>query len=158
MNASANHQAPGTFWTLQPTILLAIGNNGREDDGLGWAFGEWLERTGRFAGDIELRYQLQIEDAELIRHYQRVIFVDASKAKLPNGFSWQREQPAAEVAFSTHALSPGTILRLAADIYDARPEAWTLAIAGEHWELAMGLSETAAHHLKKVQLQLEELR
>jgi hydrogenase maturation protease len=150
MNSTAKYTAPRAFWKQPSTILLAIGNNGREDDGLGWAFSEWLEQHGRFAGEIEWRYQLQIEDAELISHYDRVIFVDASKEQLPGGFAWWPEKPANEVAFSTHALSPGTVLRLAADIYGARPEAWTLAISGECWELRIGLSEQGTANLARV--------
>ena len=45
------------------TIILGIGNNGRQDDGLGWAFLDFLEEQNTTI-DLEYRYQLQIEDAE----------------------------------------------------------------------------------------------
>lgn len=154
MNATAKNALPRDFWQHSRTILLAIGNSGREDDGLGWAFADWLEATGRFAGDIERRYQLQVEDADLISRYERVIFVDASREGPAQGFAWRRTRSAAQFAFSTHALAPGTVLKLAADLYGACPEAWTLAIAGERWELGEGLSEGAEENLMKLKLEL----
>ncbi|PSR08953.1 MAG: Ni/Fe hydrogenase, partial [Bacteroidetes bacterium] len=58
-------------------LLLGIGNSGRADDGLGWAFAEaFSDQADLF--EVELRYQLQIEDALLISTYQRVVIVDAS--------------------------------------------------------------------------------
>jgi Ni,Fe-hydrogenase maturation factor len=66
-------------------IVLGIGNTGRQDDGLGWLFLDRLKEAG-FEGAMEYRYQLQVEDAELISRYSQVIFVDASKTDLSNGF------------------------------------------------------------------------
>ena len=47
------------------TLLLAIGNSSRGDDGLGWAFASALEEAGFFPGEIVYRYQLQIGRAHV---------------------------------------------------------------------------------------------
>jgi hydrogenase maturation protease len=132
---------------LKPRILLAIGNDARQDDGLGWAYARALEAQGRFEGAVEYRYQLQIEDADLIAQYDTVIFVDASKETLPGGYVFARLEPALEFAFSTHALSPAAVLALCETVYGRCPEAWLLAIGGEAWELAFGLSAAGEQHL-----------
>ncbi|RLD75788.1 MAG: Ni/Fe hydrogenase, partial [Bacteroidetes bacterium] len=59
------------------TIVFGIGNIGRQDDGLGWLFLDHLKEKQFNHLDLEYRYQLQIEDAELICNYDTVIFVDA---------------------------------------------------------------------------------
>ena len=131
------------------TLLLAIGNSGRQDDGLGWAFAETLEKMGFFKGQVQYRYQLQVEDAELVASASRVIFVDAFKGSLPDGFRWQPCEPAAEFQFSTHAISPASILFLCQSLYDCLPEAWCLVIQGNTWELETGLSPAAAERMER---------
>jgi Ni,Fe-hydrogenase maturation factor len=64
---------------LSRTLLIGIGNSGRADDGLGWAFLDEVEKTLPKNYDLEYRYQLQVEDAELISHYNTVFFIDAHK-------------------------------------------------------------------------------
>ena len=58
-------------------LLVGIGNSGRQDDGLGWAFLDRIEQDALFDGRIEYRYQLQVEDAALVRDAARIVFVDA---------------------------------------------------------------------------------
>jgi hydrogenase maturation protease len=149
MNATASAIPPIDLWEHPSTLVFAIGNSGRQDDGLGWALGERLAADTRFTGAVAFRYQLQVEDAELLSAYQRVVFVDASKDKLADGVAWFRAEPAGAVAFSTHALSPGTVLQLAKELYEVDPEAWILAIAGTEWELEIGLSTRASKHLER---------
>lgn len=131
------------------TILLAIGNNGRQDDGLGWAFGEALEWRRIFEGEVHYRYQLQVEDAELISGAEQVIFVDAFKGNLPDGFQWEKVEPSANFEFTTHALSPGAVLFLCEKLFGKTPDAHCLLIGGERWELELGLTAAAADNLAK---------
>jgi len=140
MNANA--------FSSEKTILIAIGNDARQDDGLGWAFAKAVETDGRFAGRIEYRYQLQVEDAEMIAGYDCVLFVDATKELLQEGFQYQKLAPALEFTFSTHALSPGSVLALCQQVYERSPDAWLMAVSGEEWELQFGLSIAGARHLK----------
>jgi len=67
------------------TLLFGIGNSGRSDDGLGWSFLDRIKQETDFAGQFEYRYQLQVEDAALVRDAERVIFIDSYKGELPGG-------------------------------------------------------------------------
>ncbi len=124
-------------------IILGIGNIGRQDDGLGWEFLDFLKKEGIPNTELEYRYQLQIEDAELICHYDTVIFVDAVKDNLKQGFYYKICKPSDKFSFSTHALMPETILFLAKKIYDHSPKAFVLGIHGHQWDLNIGLSKKA---------------
>jgi hydrogenase maturation protease len=129
------------------TLLIGIGNDGRSDDALGWRFAETIE--SRYDCDVVYRYQLQIEDAELISNYDEVIFVDAHKALLPEGFSFYECLPACSPTFTTHSLSPETVLSLVHTIFNKIVKGYVLAISGEAWELKQGLSKNAATHLNR---------
>jgi len=130
------------------TIIFGIGNNGRQDDGLGWSFLDFLD--GQQANiDLEYRYQLQIEDAELISSYQTVFFVDATKECTKNGFFLAPCHPSEEYSFSTHALKPETILYLSNKLYGHNPQASIFGIQGYDWELKIGLSERGIGNLNK---------
>ena len=130
-------------------IVLAIGNSGRQDDGLGWAFAEILEaKYPARRHTIHYRYQLQVEDAELISRAEQVVFVDACKARLPLGFAMEDCEPSFEFSFSTHALLPQTILAICLDLYGLAPKAWVLKIEGLEWGLQTGLSETGKMNLQ----------
>ena len=129
-------------------IILGIGNNGRQDDGLGWMFLDFLEEQNSNI-DIEYRYQLQIEDADLISNYDTVIFVDATKEETEEGFYLKPCHPSEKYSFSTHALAPETVLYLSHKLYDHNPDASIFAIQGYDWELKMGLSEKGTVNLEK---------
>ncbi|MCB0580995.1 MAG: hydrogenase maturation protease [Phaeodactylibacter sp.] len=138
------------------TLLLGIGNSARRDDGLGWAFLDVIREQGQFAGEITYRYQLQVEDADVIRAYQTVIFVDALHQPLEAGFYWKPCLPVATFGFSTHALNPESVVALCQELYGEAPEAYTLGISGYDWELAEGLSRAAIINLRAALLFFEE--
>ena len=128
-------------------LLIGIGNNCRGDDGLGWKFVELIEAMGLDFIDHEYRYQLQVEDAALISEYDVVYFVDASYEKMDKGFELRPGIASDEEQVSSHAQSPGAILKLANNLYQKYPEAYVLAIGGEAWELQTSLSEAAERNL-----------
>ena len=129
------------------TLVLAIGNASRGDDGLGWAFADAVEASG-FPGTVAQRYQLQIEDAEWCSHYEQVLFVDAWKTEQHVPFSLIPCTPSREASFTTHALSPQAVLYLCESIFDCRPEAWLLLLRGTQWELGQPLSAQARKSLE----------
>lgn len=130
------------------TIIFGIGNSGRSDDAIGWAFLDKIEQTGEFEGDLVYRYQLQIEDAELIRNAKQVIFVDAYQGKLKNGFEWKDCVPSNSYSFTSHELAPEAILFLCQDLYDILPSTKVLMIEGEDWDLNIGMSSKAKANLE----------
>ncbi len=129
-------------------IILGIGNNGRQDDGLGWSFLDFLDEQNTNI-DLEYRYQLQIEDAELISNYDTVIFVDATKEETEEGFYLEPCRPSEKYSFSTHSLEPETIMYLSYKLYDHKPDASIFGIQGYDWELMIGLSEKGTINLNK---------
>jgi hydrogenase maturation protease len=144
--------------TLEKRLLIAIGNDARQDDGLGWAFGNAVESRGFFAGEVTYRYQLQIEDAEFISCFEEVIFVDAFKGKLPGGYSWSSLTPALEFGFTTHALAPDAVLALCHNLYARSPKAWLMAISGECWALEQGLGLKALQNLSHALIYFDEIQ
>jgi len=133
---------------IKKTLLIGIGNYGRADDALGWKFiDEFSELNDQY--DFEYRYQLQIEDAELVSKYDQVIFVDASHQPIDNGFTFYPCVPAPTSAFTTHQLNPETVLWLTQELFNVYPKGLVIAIAGTHWELHHGLSDQAEENFKK---------
>ena len=131
------------------TLLIGIGNGSRGDDALGWLFLNEIEEKdpGRF--DLEYRYQLQVEDADLISKYERVLFVDATEEHLPDGFIIKKCEPANSYYFSSHLQSPEAVLYLSRTLYPQTPEAFVIPIKGHKWELGEPLSPEASEHLEK---------
>lgn len=128
-------------------LLVGIGNCGRGDDGLGWSFVEAISDGGYQFLDYEFRYQLQVEDADLITSYDTVIFVDASQVELKEGFAISPCVPSGRYSVTSHALDPGAVVYLANTLYHKYPAAYVLAIAGVEWELHCGLSAKAESNL-----------
>lgn len=132
---------------MKSTLIIGIGNSGRQDDGLGWAFLEEIEQKSQDLCDFEYRYQLQIEDAELISHYERVLFVDADLNQHKQGFEFRPVPALSGTSFTTHEMSPGNVLDLCQKIYTKSPDCYMLAISGVSFELELGLTDTAARNL-----------
>lgn len=130
-------------------LIIGIGNCGRADDGLGWAFIDKIKDRLPENFDFEYRYQLQIEDAELIGPYASVYFVDADLESYVKGFRLAPCKPNSVHGYSTHELEPGTVVYLSENLYNKKPKAFVLGISGFNFELALGLSKEADANLVK---------
>jgi len=138
------------------TLICGIGNVGRQDDGLGWAFIDWIEEQRLCPQATLLRnYQLLFEDAELISHCSRVLFVDASRATGLASFALERVQAKMDHSFTSHAISIPAIMATCALCFQRQPEVWVLAIKGYEWELQTGLSAQAQLNLQAAQVHLK---
>ena len=117
--------------TARPTtLILGWGNPGRLDDGLGPAFIDAI--AAALPPDVAASsdYQLTIEDAADVAGHQRVLFVDADRVG-SGPFRLERVLPSRlSPSFSTHSVSPGAVLSLSLDLFQAEPEAWLLGIRG----------------------------
>jgi len=131
------------------TLVLAWGNPGRRDDGLGPAFAAALAERATPGVVVETDYQLQVEDAETLARHDRVLFVDADRAA-EEPFQVRRLEPEpGGVGFTSHSVSPGRLLALGRDLFGARPEAWLMGIRGyEFDEFGEGLSPRARTNLE----------
>src|ERR1700736_2899505 len=82
-------------------LIYGIGNVGRQDDGLGWAFVDWLQAEDRCSNAEMLKgYQLLLEDAELISNKERVLFIDATKDVAVASFTLERAAPKMDFSFN----------------------------------------------------------
>ncbi len=133
-------------------LVYGIGNDGRRDDGLGWAFMDWLEDSGHCRqAERRRHYQLQLEDADLLSYKRRVLFVDASRDSGVDTFAVTRVHPQLDFSFTSHALSISAVLATCLTCFDRAPEVLQLAIRGFEWELQAGLSAAAQENLALAQ-------
>jgi hydrogenase maturation protease len=131
------------------SLIIGIGNAGRQDDGLGWAFIDRLEEIRpRPRARLRRTYQLNLEDADLISGYTRVLFVDATKDPAVQSFTLSRPEPKLDFSFTSHAISVPSILATSQQCFEYVPDAYLLAIRGYAWELQLGLTSPAQHNLR----------
>ncbi len=152
---------------MDELLVYGYGNPGCQDDGVGILFAEKCEQIFRGIPGFctEINYQLNVEDSYLISGFRNIIFADAalpdpafigssppledieagSKGK---GFYYYRIQPAVQIAFSTHAMSPQSILGLCEELYQNVPRCHVMHITGESWEFDADPTEQALEHLE----------
>jgi len=128
-------------------VILGVGNDSKGDDGLGWAFLDALEKDPGVKARLIYRYQLQPEDAAEIAGARWVVFVDATKTMLENGFLWEPGMPEQQPMVNSHWLPPSAVLGFCLQAWGVCPEAWVLSISGQQWELGQGLSDKSAGFL-----------
>lgn len=134
---------------IKKTILFGIGNYGREDDALGWIFLDKIAKDLPDNYDVEYRYQMQVEDAEIAQNYDRVIFIDAHMGIFKKGYTWEKCVQKPSDSYTSHELNPETIMYLTNTIYNKQPKAYILGITGKSYELTIGLTNTAEENLTK---------
>ncbi|MDO6563331.1 hydrogenase maturation protease [Amphritea sp. 1_MG-2023] len=134
-------------------LIYGIGNVGRQDDGLGWAFIDWIEAQGLCSKAETVRnYQLFLEDADLISRKKRVLFVDATKDMTVEHFALYQEQAKLDFSFTSHAISIAAIMATCQLCFDRQPDVYVLAIRGYEWALQEGLTEHAQVNLDQAVL------
>ena len=129
-------------------LVYGFGNPGRQDDGLGPAIIERLENEGIPGVVTDCNYQLNIEDAYSVAENDVVVFVDAS-LDADEPFSFSRIEASAEITFTTHSMSPQSVLALCAELYDRKLEAFVLGIKGYEWDFEVGLTSKAENNFNE---------
>ena len=123
-------------------VIIGYGNPGRQDDGLGFRMAEGIEALGLPFVTSEADLQLQIEDAATISEHDIAVFVDAS-IDGPEPFSVTPITPSHEITFTSHSVSPETILAICEDHMKQKPQAWLVGIRGYSFEFEEGLTPKA---------------
>lgn len=131
-----------------PVLVFGWGNPSRGDDALGPLFVEQVEAMGLPGVECLTDFQLQVEHALDLHGRRLILFVDASvDAEAP--FSVEPIAPARDESFSSHAMTPQSVLQVYCDLEDEEPPpAWLLAIRGERFELGEPLTPAAARGLE----------
>ncbi len=125
--------------TAAPLLVFGWGNRSRGDDALGPLFIEELRsRAGdRRKDQVQFLedYQLQVEHALDLASRERVLFVDASlSCAIP--FEVRPLRAARDASFTTHAMSPESLLQVFCDLQQVEPPPCTmLAIRGTRFAL-----------------------
>ena len=127
-------------------LVLGYGNPGRQDDGLGPAAAKAVAAWAHPGVDTDADYQLNIEHGAQLAAYDAVVFIDASTTA-PEPFEFERVAPSDAVTFTTHAVSPGSVLAIAADHFGGAPEAWVLGIRAYAFEFMQDLTPKAGENL-----------
>jgi len=114
---------------MKKILLIGYGNPARGDDGLGPAIAEEVEEFAIDGLTVDADYQLTVEDAASVADHEAVIFVDASVSG-DEPFSFTRVNPRRQESFTSHSVSPEGVLGLAEELFQAKGEAYMLAVRG----------------------------
>jgi hydrogenase maturation protease len=138
--------------SLKTELIIGYGSSLRGDDRAGLVAAEELASRGFHALAVP---QLTPELASAIAEVQRVIFIDASADVAPGEVSVEPIElnPSIARPFEHHA-SPAAILRLAADCYGWKGEAFLIAIGCQNFDLSEDLSEPAKQGIKAAVLRI----
>jgi hydrogenase maturation protease len=130
-----------------PILVFGWGNPSRGDDALGPLFVERIEAMTLPGVECLTDFQLQVEHALDLKERERVLFVDASVDT--STIAATRIEPGRDATFSSHAISPQSVMQTYLDIEKAAPPpCWLLAIGGRSFELGEPLSPQAAANLE----------
>lgn len=140
---------------MKKIFLYGYGNPGRQDDGLGPALIDILENKNIPDLILDSNYQLNIEDSYDIAQADIVVFIDAT-LQSDESFSFTKLEPSSEITFSTHSISPASVLALCEDLYGKHVEAHVLAIRGYEWDYNEPMTERAVNNLKNATLFIED--
>jgi len=110
-------------------FVIGFGNPGRQDDGLGPALAEAIEKLNLTDVTVDSDYQLVVEDAAEVAVHDVVVFVDAAVSGA-EPFSFEKLVPEPGISFSSHSVKPQALLALAQELFQSRAEGYLLAIRG----------------------------
>jgi hydrogenase maturation protease len=129
-----------------PILVFGWGNPSRGDDALGPLFVERIAALDLPGVECLTDFQLQVEHALDLRDRERVLFVDASVDTAT--IDATRVEPNRDITFSSHAMSPQSVLQTYLDIEKtAPPPCLLLAIGARSFELGDPLTPDAATNL-----------
>ncbi len=129
-------------------LFVGFGNPGRCDDGLGPALAQTVEELAIPGVKVESSYQLSVEDAADAAEAQVVVFADASY-DAPEPFSFTEIESRVDSSFTTHHVSPASIIGLAETLFQKSPKGYMLSIRGYDFdEFGEYLSEGAQRNLQ----------
>ncbi|OOZ74327.1 hypothetical protein BOW49_04260 [Solemya velum gill symbiont] len=135
---------------ITPILLLGYGNLARGDDALGPMLLEnirpWI-RQQELPVDLLHEHQLQAELIMDLRERDLVIFIDAS-AGINSAIDFIRVEPEENSSFTTHAVTPGALLKTFIDMYaEPPPLTYFMSIRGYDFSIREALTQQATDNL-----------
>jgi hydrogenase maturation protease len=123
-------------------LVYGYGNPGRQDDGIGPALADEIRGLELSFVDTDSGYQLNIEDAELIKAYDLVIFLDTTVEDV-EGFRVKKIEPLDKTGFTSHQVLPESIAFLCRELFGSNPSIWLIGIKGYAFNYIEGFTEKA---------------
>ena len=121
-------------------LVLGYGNSSRRDDGAGWFVIEHLQPAGLPDVVLLTAHQLEVDQAEVISHFDYVIFVDAAVPQSPKPITETVIQPKFQSHAVAHYLAPSDLVSLSDTLYGRVPRAVLFSIRGTDFGFGTGLS------------------
>ena len=139
-------------------LVFGYGNLSRGDDALGPLVLEYIEKQGYFEGvETITDFQLQIEHALDIEGRQLVLFIDAS-VSCDKAFSFTKLAPDKDKSYTTHAMSPSSVLAVYQGVmHKEPPPCFLLSIQALSFELGSDLSDQARCNLNDAFIFVKDL-
>jgi hydrogenase maturation protease len=129
-----------------PILVFGWGNPSRGDDALGPLFVERVEAMNLPDVECLTDFQLQVEHALDLKGRQRVLFVDASFDTAT--ITAIPIEPNRDTTFTSHAMSPQSVMQTYLDIEKSPPPtSWLLGIGARSFELGDPLTPDASANL-----------
>lgn len=123
-----------TLSVKHKVLLIGYGNPAREDDGLGPAAAQAIEKLSIEGVSVDSNYQLTVEDAISAARHDVVVFIDAAdRGKDPIMF--YELEPKHSESFTSHSVAPEAILGLTHDLFNAQTRGFMLGIRGYSFEM-----------------------
>jgi hydrogenase maturation protease len=115
-------------------LVIGFGNPAREDDGLGPAAAEMVEKAAISGVTVDTDYQLSVEHAADAAEFPKVVFVDAS-VDGEEPFTVKTVEGVVTESFSSHSVSPQQVIGLAKSLFGKTPKGFLLGIRGYSFEM-----------------------
>ena len=133
--------------SIRPVLIFTFGNPSRGDDALGPAMYDLLTQSPLEGVELQTDFQLQIEHALDFEGRDFILFIDASLDG-PEPFNLQSLTVQRDDSYTTHAMSPESLLSVYRQIKSCEPpQAWLMTIRGYEFGLGKELSMGARTNL-----------
>lgn len=132
-------------------MIYGYGNPGRQDDAAGCELirrlDNWVKVNKLTGITLDTNYQLNIEDAFVMKGHDIVVFVDATMDEKVDQMMVTKVTANAKVDFSMHAVSPAFVLNLCQVLYDHSPETYLMHIRGYEWAFLKEMTSKADRNI-----------
>ncbi|CAE6500872.1 MAG TPA: Ni/Fe hydrogenase [Nitrosomonas nitrosa] len=135
--------------TSRKLLLFGYGNPSRGDDALGPSLVARIELLK--LGHIECQNDMQLQVEHIMDFIERdqIMFIDADLS-CTEPFVFSKVAAAKDNSYTTHAMTPHTVLHIYQEVYRQKPPpAYLLRIRGYHFALCEELSAKARINLEE---------
>lgn len=139
-------------------LVIGYGNPLRTDDAIGqyvaWELMKHFERTELL---VRITHQLTPELAEIVSHFEQVVFVDARATGTPGEVHHEVIQPVPGTGAFTHNVTPAVLLGAANELYGSSSGGILISVAGEVFDYGTDLSPQLCRMLSGITEQVADI-